>query len=370
MESSFRIGRVSGIEIGAHWSWLLIVALIVWSLAVAVFPETNPGLGDGTYVAMAVVAAVLFFTSLSLHELGHAIQAQRDGMEIAGITLWVFGGVAQFKGPFPSAEAELRIALAGPVVSLVIGVAFLGLSAISALPAAVDGVVSWVGYINLVLLAFNLIPALPLDGGRVLRALLWRRGGDFRQATRSAARLGRGFGQVLIGGGVALVLLVGALGGLWLAFIGWFLLAAADAELRYAEMRDAFAGMSAADVMVSDPVTVDPEQPLDRFMEEIFFPHRFIAYPVVEDGRPVGLISFRSVAGLPDEERRSGRVRDRMSPLDEVPSFEPGAALGEAVQRLAESPLRRGVVVETGRLVGLLSWTDASRLLEAERDQP
>ena len=198
MTSTFRLGSVAGVEIGIHWSWLLIFALIVWSLAEAVFPETNPGLDDRTYLIMAVVAVLLFFASLLLHELGHATRAAREGMEIAGITLWLFGGVARFRGMFPSAGAEFRIAIAGPLVSLAIGLFALATALLVPLPGAVDGVAFWLGYVNLVLLVFNMIPALPLDGGRVLRSLLWARRHDFLAATRTAAAIGQGFGQFLI----------------------------------------------------------------------------------------------------------------------------------------------------------------------------
>src|SRR5918999_3681697 len=155
MTSSIELGRIAGIRIGINWSWLVVFALIVWSLAVQVFPEDGDGLGDGAYFAMAVVAAILFFASLLAHELGHALQARREGMEIEGITLWLFGGVAQFKGSFPSAGAEVRDAAAGPLVSLVLGIGFV-LVALAGLPSAVDGVVAWLGYINLTLLVFNM----------------------------------------------------------------------------------------------------------------------------------------------------------------------------------------------------------------------
>jgi Zn-dependent protease len=168
--SSIRLGRFAGVEIGVNWSWLVVFALIAWSLASAVFPAQNPGLSHGAYIAIAVVAAILFFISLLAHELGHAVTARREGMEIEGITLWLFGGVAKFKGMFPSAGAELRIALAGPAVSLVVGIACSLIAWAFALPTGIDGVFAWLGYINLFLLAFNLLPALPLDGGRVLRA--------------------------------------------------------------------------------------------------------------------------------------------------------------------------------------------------------
>src|ERR671918_1140621 len=164
MDGNFTIGRFGGVEVRLHWSLLAVFALIVWSLAEGVFPDQNPGLSDGTYLAMAIVAASFFFASVLLHELGHAFQARREGMEIDGITLWLFGGVARFKGMFPSAGAELRIAIAGPAVSLALGFLFVAFAAIMSLPEAVDGVAAWLGFINLILLVFNLLPALPLDG--------------------------------------------------------------------------------------------------------------------------------------------------------------------------------------------------------------
>ncbi|MEO8091477.1 MAG: site-2 protease family protein [bacterium] len=365
MSSSLRLGRLAGVEIGIHWSWLLIFALIVWSLADVVFPDMNPGLTDGVYLTMAVVAVVLFFGSLLLHELGHATRASREGMETAGITLWLFGGVAQFRGMFPSAGAEFRIAIAGPIVSLLIGGAALGLALAVPLPGAVDSVVFWLGYINLFLLAFNMIPALPLDGGRVLRSALWARKHDYLEATRTAAAIGQGFGQLLIAFGVVSALFGGAIGGLWLVFIGWFLLAAADAERRGAETHRALTGVEVRDVMVAEPVTVDPQMRLDEFMRRCFFPHRHVAYPVLTNGRPVGLISFRSVLEMPEHEWSRRCVGDAMVPLERLPALSPEASLESAVELLAGTDLNRGLVLAGDRLAGLLSITDATRVIEA-----
>src|SRR5919106_4326834 len=198
MRDSFTLGRIAGISFGVNWSWLVVFALIVWTLATGIFPEMNPGFSDGAYVAMALVAALLFFTSLLLHEYGHALQARREGMEIEGITLWLFGGVAKFRGMFPSAGAEFRIAVAGPLVTLVIGVVFAGVAWLADLPGPIDGLVGWLGVVNLLLLVFNMLPALPLDGGRVLRAALWGARRDFAIATRLAADIGRGFGFLFL----------------------------------------------------------------------------------------------------------------------------------------------------------------------------
>ena len=205
---------------------------------------------------MAVVAAILFFTSLLLHELGHAFQARREGMEIDGITLWLFGGVAQFRGMFPTAGAEFRIAIAGPLVSLVIGAAFVGLAVAIAGVEEVDGIAAWLGYINLALLVFNLLPALPLDGGRVLRSALWAARRDFSWATRVAAAIGRAFGALFIAGGLALFFFESGTSGLWLAFLGWFLFGAASEEARYAQVHRAFSGLRVRDLMVPAPSAI------------------------------------------------------------------------------------------------------------------
>ena len=367
MTQSFRLGRLAGIDIGANWSWLLVVALILWSLASGVFPSSNPGLGDGTYLAMAAVAAALFFASLLAHEMGHALQARREGMEIDGITLWVFGGVARFHGRFPSGGAELRIAAAGPLVSLVLGVVFTGLALVLALGPEVDGVLFWVGQINFTLLVFNLLPALPLDGGRILRAILWQRRGDFGSATRTAARLGRFFGQVLIAVGLALLIFQGVFSGAWLAFIGWFLLGAAEAEARAAALDEPAGRLRVRELMVRDPVSVPPELPLDRFMDDVFLPLRHTSYPVLDRGRAVGLLSFRQVLDVPRDSWPQLRVADRMLPADRVPVLDAGATAAEALQVLAAGEPHRALVRDDGRVVGLVSITDVARVLEAER---
>jgi Zn-dependent protease/CBS domain-containing protein len=363
VNSSFELGRVAGIRIGVNWSWLVVFALIVWSLASAVFPSQNEGLSDGTYIAMAIVAAVLFFASILLHELGHAFQARREGLEIEGITLWLFGGVAKFKGMFESAGSEFRIAIAGPLVSLALGVAFIAIAALTKTSEEADGVAAWLGYINLMLLVFNLLPALPLDGGRVLRSAIWAVRRDFASATRIAANIGRGFGFLFIAGGIALFILANSFSGAWLAFIGWFLLMAASGELRYLAVRDALNGLHVRDVMVREPQTVPVGMSLGDFMDEIMWSRRYTTYPVMDDGRVVGLLPFRCVAQIPRREWDERSVRDCMLSRDQVPVFEEDDELVEVVGDLAEDP-GRAFVLDGDRLVGFLSRTDLARLLE------
>jgi Zn-dependent protease len=228
---AWRLGRIAGVDVDVNWTWAIAFALLSMSLADGVFPAADPGLSHGTYLAMAIVSSVAYFASIVLHEFGHALEARREGVPTDRVTLWLFGGVAQLRGRFPSAGAEFRIAVAGPLVTLVLVGVFLGAGELLALPAAVDGVLSWLGYINAVLLAFNLLPALPLDGGRVLRAALWAKRRDFVSATRTAADVSRVLATLMIVVGLIGAVAVG-FGGLWLALVGWFILIAGAAERR------------------------------------------------------------------------------------------------------------------------------------------
>ena len=363
--ASVSLGRVAEVEIGVNWSWLVIVGVMVASLATTVFPEQNRGLSDATYVEMAVAAVVVFFASLLAHELGHAIQARREGVEIEGITLWVFGGVARFSGMFPSAGAELRIALAGPLVTVVLGAAFLACAAALSLPGPIDGVITWLGTVNVFLLVFNMLPALPLDGGRVLRAALWRRSGDFSRATRTAGVLGRFLGQWMIVFGI-LMFVVGALGGLWLALIGWFISGAADGGVATGRAAQRPRRRTVGDVMVHDPVTVPADATLAGLMRTSS-PERHVAYPVTRDGDVVGEITFRAVAAVSPQDWPRRRVRETMIPLAQTLVLDQDAPLFPAVVELMRRPPNRALVTAGGRLVGLLWSTDVSRLLELRR---
>jgi Zn-dependent protease len=366
MDGNFTIGRLGGVEVRLHWSLLAVFALIVWSLADGVFPSQNPGLSDGTYLAMAIVAALLFLVSILLHELGHSWVARREGIEVDSISLWLFGGVAQFKGRFRSAGGESRVALIGPLISIGLGVLFV-LIALAGLPSAVDGVAAWLGYINLILAVFNLLPASPLDGGRVLHAALWRARGDFAWATRVASEIGQGFGYLFIALGLVMLIFQGSFSGAWLAFIGWFLLQGARAEARYVATEQALRGLRVRDLMVADPVTVDAESTIGRFMDDVARSQRFTTYPVLDGGRPVGLLAFASVAAVPRSDWDSRRARDTMIPLDEVPLLTKDEKAVDALEELSAPTANRGLVVDNGRLAGLLSITDLARALEVGR---
>ncbi|HEX2432928.1 MAG TPA: site-2 protease family protein [Gaiellaceae bacterium] len=366
MNGNLSIGRYGGVEVRLNWSLLAIVALIVWSLTDGVFPSENPGLSHNTYLGMAVVASLLFLASIVLHELGHSWVARREGIEVDGITLWLFGGVSQLKGRFASPGAEFRVAVSGPLVSIVLGVLFV-LIAVAGLPSAVDGVAAWLGYINLILAAFNLLPASPLDGGRVLHAILWRSKGDFGWATRVASEIGQGFGYLFIALGIAMFIFEGSFSGAWLAFLGWFLLQGARAEARYVATERALGDLRVSDLMVPRPVTVDADSTIGRFMDDVASSHRFTTYPVLEGDRPVGLLAFASVAAVPRSEWDTRRVRDTTIPLDDVPLLTEDEMAVDALEELSAKTGNRGLVVDDGHLAGLLSITDIARALEVGR---
>jgi Zn-dependent protease/CBS domain-containing protein len=367
MNGNLSIGRYGGVEVRLNWSLLAVVALIVWSLTDGVFPRQNPGLSHNTYLGMAVVASLLFLASIVLHELGHSWVALREGIEVDSITLWLFGGVSQLKGRFASPGAEFRVAVSGPLVSIGLGILFV-LIAVAGLPSAVDGVAAWLGYINLILAVFNLLPASPLDGGRVLHAVLWRAKGDFAWATRVASEIGQGFGYLFIALGIAMFVFQGSFSGAWLAFIGWFLLQGARAEARYVATEQALGGLRVRDLMVRHPVTVDADSTIGRFMDDVAWSHRFTTYPVLEGDRPVGLLAFASVAAVPRSEWDTQRVRDTMFPLDDIPLLTEDETAVDALEELTAPTGNRGLVVDNGHLAGLLSITDIARALEVGRN--
>jgi Zn-dependent protease len=366
MTGNLTIGRFGGVEVRLNWSLIAVFALIAWTLAEGVFPSQNPGLSHGTHIAMGIVAALLFLASILLHELGHSWVARREGIEVDSITLWLFGGVSQLKGRFTSPGSEFRVAIAGPLVSIVLGVLFV-LIAVAQPPSYVDGVAAWLGYINLILAVFNLLPASPLDGGRVLHAALWRAKGDFAWATRVASEIGQGFGYLFIALGLVMFIFQGSFSGAWLAFIGWYLLQGAKAEARYVATEQALDGLRVRDLMVRDPVIVDADSTIGRLMDDVAWSHRFTTYPVLDAGRPVGLLTFASVAAVPRSDWDTRRVRDTMIPIDQVPLLTEDEEAVDALAELSAPKANRGLVVDNGHLSGFLSITDLARALEVGR---
>lgn len=368
MHETLRLGRIAGIRVGVSWSVLVIGTLITWTLAEGYLPAAAPDAGAAARWAVAAVAAVAFFSCLLAHELAHAVVARRHGVAVEGITLWLLGGVARLEGDAPTPGAALHIAIVGPATSLALAVAAGGAAAVAAAAGAPDLVVTplgWLALINLVLALFNLIPATPLDGGRVLAAVLWATGGDRAAAARSASKAGRAFGYVLVGGGLALAALGGGIGGLWLVLLGWFVLGAARAEEQQARLDAAFRGTTVGQVMTPHPVTAPADLSVADLLDRVILPNRFSGVPVVDgDGRVAGLATLGHVRDLPPAERSRTPVSAIASPRDRLVVARPDEPLLDLLRRLHRSPEGRALVLDGDRLVGIVSSSDVARLLQ------
>lgn len=367
---SFTLLRVRGITIGAHWTWILVFGLWSWTLSGSIFPTSAPGLSRSTYLVMGIVAAAIFFICILLHELGHSFTAIREGMKVGDITLWLFGGVARFEGLFPSAGAEFRIAIAGPVVSVVLA-GFFYLSSLLAtplsLPISIKVVVAYLAQINVIVVAFNMVPALPLDGGRVLRSWLWHKQRSFTSATIQAARAGKAFAYLLIGIGVLGLFSSAFTGGIWSIFLGWFLLQAAQGEAAFVLVRKAFHGLNVGDVMTENPVVVGPNLTINQFLDDVVRPQGHSSYPVIEDGgRLIGLVSLKMAGTVPAHHRDSVLLHAVMLPRDETPSFTRETPVMDAFSALRAGP-GRGVVFDGEQVAGIISTSDISKVLELEQ---
>ncbi|MFF7356415.1 site-2 protease family protein [Streptomyces filipinensis] len=368
MNETLSLGRIAGVRVGLHWSVLVIIVLVTVALARGEFPASHPGHSTVQYWALALLAAIVFLASLLAHELAHALVARRNGVQVDGITLWMLGGAARLHSEAATPAAELRIAAVGPLTSLLAGGVLAGVAAgLGALHASglVVEAVAWLSAINILLAVFNALPAAPLDGGRLLRAYLWHRTGDRLRATRGASAAGRALGWFMVVTGFAAVLFGHNLSGLWPALIGWFIISAATAEARQAEMRSVLGGVPVSRVMTPNPVTVPDTATLADFLAEGPFGHyRHSAFPVLAaDGSVVGLLTVRRVEMTPAQSRASTTVVEVMRPLDDVVIAAPEEPVLDLLPRLQVSPVRRAVVMDGGRLLGILTVADITRAL-------
>jgi Zn-dependent protease/CBS domain-containing protein len=367
MTASFHLGRIGGIRIGVHWSVLVIFALIAWGLATSRFPAVSPQYGTAAYVTAAVLTAVVFFASLLAHEISHALVARRNGVRVQDITLWLFGGVARLSGESPNPGAELRIAGIGPLVSLLLGVVFFGVAGVlkaSGYEGLVLASFAWLGGINIALAVFNVIPAAPLDGGRLLRSIIWWRTGDRLKATRWSSRTGQIFGWVLVALGLVTFFTGGDFGGLWLALIGWFLAGAATAESQQATVRGQLGELAIRDIMTLNPVTAPASMTVQDLLNSDLIRHRHSTFPLTEDGgAPISLVTFNQIRRVAPQARATTRLRDIACPLEQVAQARPEEPAADLLPRLSECAEGRALVLSDGVLVGIVSPSDVSRVL-------
>lgn len=373
MRAQIKLGRIFGVQIGLHYSWLIIALLISLSLA-GHFRVHNPAWGEFTIWATAIVTDLFFFTTIVVHELSHAMVAQSRGLPVRSITLFALGGVAEIEKDSPDAKTEFWMGIIGPITSLVIGVICLGLAiALGWAPPEVPdrpvpAMLMWLGSINIVLAVFNMVPGFPLDGGRVLRAIAWWITGDAKRGTMIAARVGQviAFGMIVVGvmrffGGAGF-------GGLWIAFIGWFLLSAGRESYAQVAITEGLRNVRVADVMSRDYPTVDAHSNLQTFVEEHLVRTGRRCFVVTLNRHPEGMITPKEVSNVERARWPHTTVVDVMRPLDHVRTVAPNAGVTEALEIMAREDLNQLPILADGELIGFISRAHILQLLKTRAE--
>jgi len=361
-----KLFKVFGIQISIDYSWFIVFVLFAWSLSYGYFPFKHPGLTTSTYIAMGVVSALMLFVCVLIHELSHSVTANRLGLDIHEITLFIFGGVAQLSKEPEDAMVELKIAVAGPLASGVLAIIFGVLAALAAKTPydVVYAVFAYLSLINIVLVIFNMIPGFPLDGGRVLRALWWAKTGDVNRSTKVASSVGKGFAIFLIFFGFYQVLVGNFVGGLWAILIGFFVQRAAESGYQQIVIKQALHGLKVRDIMSAGVVTIDSSSTIVEAVEDYFLKHHFVSFPVVSGGRVEGLLLLGSVRGVEKERWETTLVKDVMQPLGPADILSPDDDASEALGRMVGGTSGRFPVIKDGRLVGIISRRDIMKMLE------
>jgi Zn-dependent protease/CBS domain-containing protein len=368
MGQGIRIGRIFGIQIALHPSWFVIFLIVTYTMAVGELPRTFRTWDEGLYWVVGALISLLFFASVLAHELSHSLLARRFGIRVRDITLFIFGGASTLEGEAQRPRDEALIAAAGPLTSIAIGVLLLGLDAATG-QEQLAAIFSWLGFINITLGLFNLIPGFPMDGGRILRAILWKIRGDRNAATRNAAGVGRLFGYLLIAGGIFLIFQGANLfTGVWLALIGWFLSNAAESAVAQMTVEHALKGIKVREVMESDPPSITPNESVNDLVNERLIRGEHRSFLVRhDDGGLAGIVTLSDVRRMPRENWEAARVTDIMTRYADLATIGPDAELETALKLLQEREVNQlPVVTDEGRtVVGLLTRAGILRLIEA-----
>lgn len=384
MEASFTIGRIRGIPIGIHYTWLFVFALLSYSLAVGLFPAWYPGWTTGQYWIIGILASLLLFASVLAHELGHSLVAIAKGIPVRSITLFIFGGVAALSEESEEPGDEFLIAIAGPAVSVAIAavsyVLYLPAQAISEQVAAI---LLYLFVANAILVVFNMIPGYPLDGGRVLRSIIWGVTNNVQRATRIASTVGVIIGYLFIVVGIFTVFTGNIISGIWFAAIGWFLQNAAEQSYQQLRLRRTFEGVRVRALMDPRPLTVPPDVTIGQLVDRYVLARNVRGLPVIQDNHLIGIITLTDIKGTPREQWDICTVRERMTPRDKLIIVEPDSDLEEVLRVMSERDIHQIPVMQNGALVGLLTRSAVIRFLqlrqeldvptalrEASKDQP
>ncbi|MEJ5227691.1 site-2 protease family protein [Thermodesulfovibrio sp.] len=361
---SWQIGKVFGIPIRVHYTWLIIFGLLTWSLSTLYFPSVAPQMSQSSYWIKGALAALLLFVSVAIHELSHSLVALKYRLEIESITLFIFGGVAQMKGEPPSPQAEFRIAIAGPLASFALAGIFYALEA-NTLDIGAKSLFAYVSNINLILGIFNLIPGFPMDGGRVFRAMLWSRKKDYVYATQKASKLGQGIAVFFIIFGLFL-LLFGAPTGLWLILIGWFLYSAAYGSYQQTTLQALLEGVKVKDIMARELITVEPQMNIQELVNKYFLKYGYTGFPVTEGGKYLGIITLRDIKNIPEADRAQREVSEFYQRHRNEWEISEEEFVVNALERMLKNEMGRLVVVDGDKIVGMITRNGIAKYLEVK----
>jgi Zn-dependent protease/CBS domain-containing protein len=366
--TSWRIARIAGIEVRVDSSWTVIALLITYSLYLR-FSFLYGSLTTGEAVGLAIVGSVLFFGSVLGHEMAHALVSQARGIRVQDITLFLFGGATRARVESRGPGDEFLIAVVGPLTSALLAGLFwiIDIFGRDVLSRPVTGMFGYLAWVNLLLAGFNLVPGFPLDGGRLLRSAIWKATGSIGQATRIASLAGQAVGWLLVAGGVAFLLSGNLAGGIWFAFIGWFLVQGARASYEELQLRQMLRGVEARDVMARDLLRIPPDLTLQDAIDGYFMRYDHGAFPVEEQGRTIGLLTMRGVRRVPRDQWSTRRVRDSMVSLGDQIVVSPDARMDQVMSKLEDSDANRVLVVDDGEVVGIITSSDLTRWLQRWR---
>jgi Zn-dependent protease/predicted transcriptional regulator len=358
--------EVFGFKVKVNITWIFIAVLLAWALAQGYFPTVYEGLTPIDYWGMGIIAMLGLFTSIVLHELAHSVVARAFGMEIKSITLWLLGGVAEMADEPPHPKAEFLMAIAGPIMSVALALLFFTVAALFSTGGDVTpigAILHYLGTLNLILAAFNMVPAFPLDGGRVVRAALWAWKGDFFWATSMATHMGSMFGLVLIALGVVAALTGAGFGALWWVIIGLFIRSAAAQSQFRLQTVHALVGRTVRDYMTRNPITIPPEITIAELIDKWIYKHSFEFFPVVEDNKLIGSVSLREVRQVPPGQRKRTRVGDIMLSRSPENTIEAGASAADAFTKMQGTGNSLLLVTAEGNLIGVIALKDIMKLI-------
>lgn len=361
-----KLFKLFGFEVKMDLSWLILAVLITWSLAKGLFPAYYKDFDTATYWWMGVFGALGLFVSIVFHELSHSLIARRFDLPIRGITLFIFGGVAQMQEEPKNAKSELWMAIAGPIASIILGVFFFGAHLLDmgmGWGKPVHGVLLYLSIINLILAGFNLLPAFPLDGGRVLRALLWSWKNDLRWSTKISSRIGSGFGILLILLGAFTFFAGNFIGGIWWFLIGMFMRTASQQSYQQLLMQKTLEGESIERFMKKDPVTINPGMRLDELVEDYIYKYHFKMYPVVEDDKLTGCVYLNQIKNIPKNEWLNHSVKEIMESCNHTNTIDINADAVDALSKMRQNNLSRIMVTKQSKLAGVISLKDLLQFL-------